>query len=220
MFGRSWLFLMLLVGTVAVPYLVSNSSDVRKSVAEYVPALGEGSDDDETPAEQVSLSTPAVATAAPTPSADTVALPQRDLTDVAAMAEVFRLDVTPVWVMNRWTRVSTQLVGLDGHGYRVPLVTGSQQDDLAGALTYYFTPDHRLRRITFSGTTGDPKRLVWLLNNRFQFQQKITPGTTFNYESNIASNMPSTLSVSPVNIIRANAPRARYQIELDMYSGV
>ena len=222
MFGRGWLFLLLLAGTVAVPYVASNSSNLRESVADLAPTLA--GDDEATEATTVASSAPAATadTAAGNDAASTVttAAPPRQLTDVAEMAEVFRLDVTPVWVMNRWTRVSTQLSSLDGHGYRVPLVTGSGEDDLAGALTYYFTPEHRLRRITFSGTTGDPRRLVWLLNNRFGFQQRITPGAaTFSYEAKLASDTPSTLRISPVHIVRADAPRARYSVELDMHSG-
>lgn len=221
MFGRSWMFLMLLVGTIAVPYVASNSSDLRESAAKIVPALSSDADNAGAPNALVASSTPPTSTAANSASTPAAAATSgRDQTDVAAMDEVFRFDVTPVWVMSRWTRVSTQLAGLGERGYRVPLVTGSGEDDLAGALTYYFTPEHRLRRITFSGTTGDPKRLVWMLNNRFQFEQRIVPGATaFTYESNISSSAPSTLHISPVRVVRANAPYARYSIELQMHSG-
>ncbi|MCA9099809.1 MAG: DUF6690 family protein [Pirellulales bacterium] len=212
MFGRSWKFLALLAGTVAVPYAVSNSDQLRESAAKVVPALSAHSN--ETKPTGTAALTPSSADAAEKSSA-TAAPPQ--LTDVADMAEVFRLDVSPVWVINRWTRVSTQLAGLDGQGYRVPLVTGSRADDLAGALTYYFTPQRQLKRITFNGTTGDPRRLVWLMNSRFQFQQKITPdAATFTYEANLASNIPSTLEIRPMGIVRSDTPRSRYSIELDI----
>jgi hypothetical protein len=218
MFGRSSMFMLLLAGTVAVPYVASNSADLRESAAKYVPALAADSDDDAAPDASSALPTPALAA---TVASTATASAATDLTDIAEMDEVFRLDVTPVWVMSRWTRVSTQLAALGEQGYRVPLVTGSREDDLAGALTYYFTPEHHLRRITFSGTTGDPKRFVRLLNDRFEFEQKIGPGaTTFTYESNISSSEPSTLHIRPARVVRANAPHARFSVELEMHSGV
>ena len=48
--------------------------------------------------------------------------------------------------MRRWPRVTTvpqfALAGL-----RVPLVTGTQIDDLAGSLTYYFDRTDQVQRI-------------------------------------------------------------------------
>jgi hypothetical protein len=230
MFGRRGLLLLLLAGTIAVPYAASNSSDLREKAAKVVPALA-ADDDGEADGDADASSTPAATVAAKDGAPSSNATPngaapaataQRasDLTDVAEMAEVFRLDVTPVWVMNRWTRVSTQLAGLNEHGYRVPLVTGSREDDLAGALTYYFTAEHRLRRITFSGTTGDPKRLIGMLNSQFQFERKITADAgSFTYASKDSSSVPSTLQIRPVRVVRANAPHARYNIELEMNAG-
>lgn len=229
MFGRRGLLLLLLVGTIAVPYVVSNSSDLREKAAKVVPALA--ADDDGEADGDADASSTTAATVAPAAAKDgttasdatpTAATAQRarDLTDVAEMSEVFRLDVTPVWVMNRWSRVSTQLAGLNEHGYRVPLVTGSREDDLAGALTYYFTAEHRLRRITFSGTTGDPKRLIGMLNSQFQFERKITADAgSFTYASKDSSSAPSTLQIRPARVVRANAPHARYNIELEMNAG-
>ena len=43
---------------------------------------------------------------------------------------------------------------------RVALVSGTQPDDLAGSLTYYFDEHHLLQRVTFTGRTGDARRLL------------------------------------------------------------
>jgi len=51
------------------------------------------------------------------------------------MEEVFRFDVTKEWVYGRWPRKSTALAHADLFGVRVPLVTGTNIDDVAGALT-------------------------------------------------------------------------------------
>ena len=77
--------------------------------------------------------------------------------DIQPLAAVFRCDITPPWVMSQWSRVSTGLAELDLHGYRVALISGTREGDLAGSLTYYFNIQQRLQRITFQGSTGDAR---------------------------------------------------------------
>jgi hypothetical protein len=91
-------------------------------------------------------------------------------TPTYSLAEVFRLDVTKEWVYQRWARKSTALSELDLFGVRVPLVTGTRLHDLAGSLTYFFTPDGRLQRISFRGRTGDTTQIVALLTQQYGFQ--------------------------------------------------
>ena len=86
-------------------------------------------------------------------------------TPTPAMAEVLRFDISPAWVLQRWPRVSTDLARLQLHGYRVPLVTGTSQSDVAGSLTYYFNPGQQVQQITLRGTTGDPRALISFLSN-------------------------------------------------------
>jgi len=93
---------------------------------------------------------------------------------VADLAEVLRFDVTPDWIIQRWPLVSAGLSSLTLQGYRVPLVTGTQPDDLTGALTYYFDARQQVRRITLQGTTGDGRRLIQLLVGRFHFGRRLT----------------------------------------------
>ena len=73
---------------------------------------------------------------------------------------VFRFEITPEWILAHWPSVSTGLAQLQLEGYRVPLVTGTGQQDVAGALTYYFDARQRLQRINFVGVSGDPRRLI------------------------------------------------------------
>jgi hypothetical protein len=63
------------------------------------------------------------------------------------------------------------------------LVSGTREDDLAGALTYYFDARQRVQRITFLGSTGDADKLIGLLAGRFRFGRRLTnhPGL-FRYE--------------------------------------
>ncbi|MBS0265326.1 MAG: hypothetical protein JSS02_25555 [Planctomycetes bacterium] len=91
--------------------------------------------------------------------------------DVSDFGKIFRFDLTPQVIQQRWTRVSTSLSDEQWQGYRVPLVTGTADNDLAGSLTYYFDHQSKLRRITFLGTTGNPKRFVTYMAKYYGFQQ-------------------------------------------------
>ena len=84
------------------------------------------------------------------------------------------MNVSPAWIVRQWPRVSAGLGDLRLQGYRVPLVSGTAEDDLAGALTYYFNSQQQLERITFSGTTGDPRRLIRWVVDRFAFGRRLT----------------------------------------------
>ena len=86
---------------------------------------------------------------------------------------VFNFEITPEWILAHWPSVSTGLAQLQLEGYRVPLVTGTSQQDLAGALTYYFDAKQRLQRINFVGVSGDPRPLIGLLSDRFHMTRRL-----------------------------------------------
>lgn len=81
-------------------------------------------------------------------------------TQVKDIREVLRFDITPEWVTNRFSRVGTVLADLQLEGLRVPVVSGTRADDVAGTLTYYFDHSRKLQRVMVHGFTGDPTRLV------------------------------------------------------------
>ncbi len=135
---------------------------------------------------------------------------------VRELAEVFRFDVTVDWVLSRWPRVSTGLGYLQFQGYRVPLVTGIDESDLAGSLTYYFSPQQRVQRITFRGTTGDAQKLVKLLVTRYKFTRRLTndPGL-FIYEAASPDGQPSgVLKITSAQVVKSSAPNRRFDVEL------
>jgi hypothetical protein len=80
---------------------------------------------------------------------------------------VMRFDISPAWVIQRFARVSTVLADLQLEGLRVPLVTGTRPDDIAGTLTYYFDRNDKLQRVTIHGFTGDPKRLIGAMTEHY-----------------------------------------------------
>lgn len=92
--------------------------------------------------------------------ADPRVAPQLAGIEVQDLREVMRFDITPDWVVQRFARVSTVLADLRLDGLRVPIVTGTRSDDVAGTLTYYFDHGGKLQRLTIHGFTGDPNRLT------------------------------------------------------------
>lgn len=131
------------------------------------------------------------------------------------LEEVFRFDLTPRAITDRWNRVSTGMGDIRYQGYRVPLVTGTSAADLAGSLTYYFDAQPRLRRITFLGTTGDPARLVDFFATKYGFRRFQTGN------ARITSYRPSfrytgLLHVTPAEVLDQTRAGTNYQIELSL----
>jgi hypothetical protein len=131
------------------------------------------------------------------------------------LGEVINFGATPSWVMTRWPRVTVGLAELDMQGYRVPLVTGTGADDLAGSLTYYFDTDQHVKLIHFRGTTGDPRKLVQLVMSQY----KLVPQQTGNpslqlYQYKWMGKPVSELQVHTAHVLRASDPFKRFQLEL------
>ena len=135
---------------------------------------------------------------------------------VSNFSEILRFDVTPGWVVARWPRVSAGLAELQLHGYRVPLVTGTAEDDLAGALTYYFNHQQQVQRITFQGSTGDYRRLTTLLTSYYGFGRRPTnsPGVFLYEVPQSQTQARSYLWIEPSPILKANEPRGRFDVTL------
>ncbi|MEN6496704.1 MAG: DUF6690 family protein [Thermoguttaceae bacterium] len=176
-----------------------NASEVKPLPAIEAPDL---------PATPAMASTTSVATG-PVPASP-------DGTPLHEMAEVFRFDVSPRWIADNWPRVSTALGQLQLQGYRVPLVTGPAEDDIAGALTYYFNPWQKLQRITFIGTTGDVRKLITMLSAQFGFARRLTndPGQFIYEVQDPAGKATSALWIRHVPVLKASKPRERYEINL------
>jgi hypothetical protein len=132
-------------------------------------------------------------------------------------ASVFSFEITPEWILSHWPSVSTGLAQLQLEGYRVPLVTGTGQQDLAGALTYYFDARQRLQRINFVGVSGDPRQFIGLLTTRFRMTRRLTgdPGIVV-YEGSPAGRGPTSgLQVRVAPLAPGDTYR-RYDIEMSL----
>ncbi len=213
MFGRSKLFIALFVMTTVVPYVVSTRASLTSLVSQYWPAKS----GDKLPAD----ATTAVADHPLAPLASTdPAAPKpapRPTTPVLTLEEVLRFDVTTAWVLSKWPRVSANLAELDMQGYRVPLVTGTGDSDVAGSLTYYFNAKQRVARITFFGTTGDTRRLVAFLESTYSFKRiQIEEPNLYVYQVKSWSwgKPTSELRMRPASVVKSDVPHSRFEVAL------
>ena len=134
-----------------------------------------------------------------------------------SLADVLRLDVTKEWVYQRWARKSTALAELDLFGVRVPLVTGTQLTDLAGSLTYYFTQDGRLQRISFRGRTGDTTQLFSVLAQRHGFQAyPTTVAGEQLLQVRRGDDVLSEVRTRPSPVLWASSPHDSFTVELEL----
>jgi hypothetical protein len=133
------------------------------------------------------------------------------------LERVLRFDVTTQWVLGTWKRVSTSLSDLDLQGYRVALVTGTAENDLAGSLTYYFNPKQRVQRIIFLGHTGDARRLVHFLATQHAFTRQLTPDPSlYLYQVIERGKVMSEMRIKPASIVRDEQQRTRFEVNLVM----
>ncbi|HBJ38726.1 MAG TPA: hypothetical protein DDZ51_29040 [Planctomycetaceae bacterium] len=86
------------------------------------------------------------------------------------LREVLRFDISPEWVMSRFSRVTTVLADTELEGLRVPLVTGIGPADLAGSITYYFDASGKLQRVMLHAFTGDASRVVATMTQFYGLQ--------------------------------------------------
>jgi hypothetical protein len=136
------------------------------------------------------------------------------------LTDALRFDVTASWILGRWPRVTAGLPDAGLQGYRVALVSGTQDNDVAGALTYYFNTNHVCQRITFQGTTGDARKLIAMLTTRYGFARQMSDDpSVYLYQIRWNGRATSELQIRPARVIRASAPTARFEVLLAMNDG-
>jgi hypothetical protein len=154
----------------------------------------------------------AVERLAAAPKEEVVAVPGPEISN---FREILRFDLSPQAVTQKWSRVSTGLSDARFLGYRVPLMTGTSESDLAGSLTYYFDSRPKLRRITFLGTTGNPQRLVDFLSQQYgfrRFQNGDARVTTWR----VRYPYSGLLQVAPAEVLDKNLASTNYRVQLSL----
>ena len=139
-----------------------------------------------------------------------------ELAPAKTLEQVLDFRVTPRWVMGTWPNVTTGLRQGEWFGYRVPLVTGTSENDVTGSLTYYFGSDQRLQRITLEGDTGDARRLVTLVTARHGLKQSYTDQREYLYRRTQSGRVISELRLRPDSVVRAAAPFQRYEVSMSL----
>jgi uncharacterized protein DUF6690 len=204
MFGKPGWVLVLLAAAFVVPY-VAFDKNISGAVDK---ALGRGKPD--VAAESAGEPEPDAANA---PAA--AALPQQPPVPQCDLASAFRLDVTPQWVTATWPKVTTVVADTSFAGMRVPLVTGVMPDDVVGTLTYYFDDQQRARRITFSGSTADPRRLVAVITSQYRLPAQPTLDAGL-YQSKWNGKVISSLHVRHASVLSTGAAHGNYDVQLDL----
>lgn len=214
MAGRSKLFVALFLMTTVLPWVLSTSNGVSGLLARVMPAKGK---DEAAKAEAVPGETEQPVAAAATAGDAATPKAAKPATPIHSLEEVLRFDVTTAWVLANWPRVSANLAELDVQGYRVPLVTGTSDADVAGSLTYYFNQKQRVARITFFGTTGDTRRLVAFLESQYGFKRAQTPEPNlyiYQVKSWSWGKVTSELRMRPASVVRSDVPHSRFEVAL------
>ena len=222
MIGRHLLFVLVLFAAAVVPYL-ANSSAAKW----FSGATGTNAADPAKPPVPGKNDPAGVANSVASPQTRTAGFGGRPGTPdshldggpVKDLAEVLRFDISPRWVMQRWPRVSAAVSTSEPtmQGYRVPVVTGTRPDDIAGSLTYYFTDQQHVRRLAFQGTTGDPRRLIELVTTKYELrpQPPAQPGELL-YQVRWNNEARSEMLIKPDRVFRADAPYGRYEVTLEI----
>lgn len=132
-----------------------------------------------------------------------------------AIEQLFNFHITPAWVVQNWPRVSSQLVDFEYSGLRVPIVTGTNVNDLAGSMTYYFDSGQQLQRMTFQGATGNPTQLIQLATSRIGMTSE-PAGNGVCYVRRAEDQVTDLLRVRHANVTRQTRPNQRYQVLMEL----
>ena len=146
--------------------------------------------------------------------AQPAAAPAR-LAPVAKLEGVLRFDITPQWVMDNWPNVATTRNegGLDG--LRVPLITGTRPEDVAGSLTYYFDNQRVVQRIALDGVTGDERQLVASVTRAFQLQPEPQAGVGI-YVSKWNGEPTSAMWIRRLPVVSVDNPFQKFEFSLEL----
>lgn len=138
-----------------------------------------------------------------------------EVAPIRRIEEAFHFHVTPPWVLGSWPHVSTGLFDEKLYGYRVPLVTGTSDNDVSGSLTYYFSPTQKLERITLEGDTGDGRKLVhWVTTQHGLVRDFEAEQGAYVYRRRENGKVVSELRIRPDHVINASLPQQRFHISM------
>jgi hypothetical protein len=204
MLNRPVVFVGVLLAAVAVPYVLLDKNLAKAARGQWERIAGKSYADHAQLLEQPNSAQPGGLPAATSPA--------------VSIEEAFRFDLKPQWVASRWSRVSTVLGQPKQLGMRVALVSGTRADDVAGSLTYYFDEHHQLQRITFTGLTGDPRRLLSAVVTPYGLQSQPTTGFA-RYIAGDPERPTSEVVVRHLPVLVAHPQRPQVEVAIDLRAG-
>ncbi len=146
-----------------------------------------------------------------------------DGTPITPLERIVRFDLTPDQIRRIWPESYVDLSVPNRTGWRVPVLTGTASDDLAGAITYYFD-QRKMTRISFTGRTEDAKKIVSFLTYRFGLvlMEGEESSQVRVYEAPKDKKFPSAPNEGNRLVVRDEdhpdpATRDREKIEFDLY---
>jgi hypothetical protein len=208
MFRRPMLFAVVLLAAAVVPYVLLDDNLSNSAKTQWTRLTG---------GQHAAKKTDVLAAAEDIAAKAQAALVTKPLAPPIAIEEVFRFDVTPSWVTGRWPRVSTVASEPKQLGMRVPLVSGTQPHDIAGSLTYFFDEHHQLQRITFSGLTADPRRLLAATVAPYGLQSQPTTHAA-HYTAGDPKRPTSQVIVKHLPVVSAES-RLRNEVTVELRRG-
>ena len=227
-------YLLLLGGALGIPIAVYQSPNYLEKLREdwnqsqQTPAEGVGAVT-EGPLGEGSVATTSELSPSQMPTEAAVSnfqqVSQRRIPDAAPLegytprhlGEIFRFNVHPNWVYQHWQRKKMIPASQGVYGIRVPLVTGTSVDSLAGALTYYFNNAGGVEWITFRGRTGNTTPLIRLLVQQYAMQPQVpqVSGEQW-YETRWNGRPVSRLRIAPQPVIWSQEPRNSFDVDLHL----
>ncbi len=132
-----------------------------------------------------------------------------------SLADALRFDVTPAWVAATWPRLTPQRMETGWYGLRVPLVTGTAPEDVAGSLSYYFNAQNYVERVTLYGYTGDAEPLISLLQQQYGLRPYAAVGRGL-FLSFYETVPIGVLEVEDVAVQKSDGQRGRYRVQLEL----
>jgi len=141
----------------------------------------------------------------------------REIAPPHELTNVFRFDITIDWILQQWPSVSMVSSDLELQGYRVPLVTGINEDDVAGSLTYYFGTDRKLKKITFDGVTGNADRLIREVAGPNGMTRAVSEDPAlFLFQRSSFGKSQSELRIRPAEMLSQTNAHRRFQVSMTL----
>jgi Family of unknown function (DUF6690) len=212
---KRFMFMSVMMAAVGVPYMMSASSSWLSAVKSRFSSSSTDTnaaaalDPTAAPETQSMFGGGTPLPGAPRPKGPIEGYGRYDL------AELLRFDGSPEWLMQHWPRVTVGLAEPELQGYRIPLVTGTTEQDVAGSLTYYFDRNRRVKMVHLRGTTGNPHMLVNLVTQQYGLvRQPTSDPSLILYQRKWNGKPTSELRVRTARVLRADQPLSRFQVEL------